>query len=494
MTDEPDSVVTAVASAVFDTEGDPQIVVSGTGARPRSVTAEGARARVEATLTGRGKTWKARIPLLASRWGGPLLPLPSGSYRVEIVGSDGESLELDASLPLVVMPLMRAELTEGDIVVGPPIDPVYDSGEGQDALERRYVVHDAELEDAVFFESFYGRNASCNPLALDREIAHVAPGVTRYWSVVDRSVEVPEGAVPIVEGSPEWWRARAASRLLIVNDWLRRRYSRRKGQHVLQTWHGTPLKRLALHRPGFDPRRIVASIRESRRWDALLAQNPYAARILRKAYAFGRRPLWIDGYPRNDVLVTGDGASTRAALGIGDDERVILYAPTWRDDRQQMVDFVDPAALAEETDSVVLVRGHSRTLVPGSDARGPRVIDVTAFPDVSRLLLVADALVTDYSSLMFDFTVTGKPIYFLVPDMEHYRGELRGFYFDLEQRAPGPLVRTQEQLVEALGDGSIPDLFEQEYARWRSVFNARDDGRAAERVVARMIDRGWIKR
>ncbi len=126
---------------------------------------------------------------------------------------------------------------------------------------------------------------------------------------------------------------------------------------------------------------------------------------------------------------------------------MLLYAPTWRDDRSEMVDFVDPAALADATDSVVLVRGHSRTLLPGRDAEGPRVVDVTGFPDTSRLLLVADALITDYSSVMFDFSVTGKPMYFLVPDIEHYRGELRGFYFDLIAHAPGPVVRSEAELV-----------------------------------------------
>ena len=225
----------------------------------------------------------------------------------------------------------------------------------------------------------------------------------------------------------------------MVNDWLRRRFARRQGQIVLQTWHGTPLKRLALHRPGFEPRRMAAVARESRRWNVLLAQNPYAARILGKAYAFLSRPVWVEGYPRNDILTNGDdGSDARWALGIRPDERVVLYAPTWRDDRTEMVDFVDPARLAAATDAVVLVRGHSRTLLPGRDAAGPRVVDVTGFPDTSRLLLAADALITDYSSVMFDFSVTGKPMYFLVPDIEHYRGELRGFYFDLVAHAPGP--------------------------------------------------------
>ena len=77
---------------------------------------------------------------------------------------------------------------------------------------------------------------------------------------------------------------------------------------------------------------------------------------------------------------------------------------------------------------------------------------MTRYPDVSRLLLAADALITDYSSMMFDFAVTGKPMHFFVPDLEHYRGELRGFYFDLEAHAPGPVVRTLDDLVDAIED------------------------------------------
>ena len=463
------------------------LVLQGTGPRPAAATLTGRRVQTTGRITGGGRTWTVRLPLRAARWGGPELPLPSGEYVLRIDG-----VTIDAELPATVLPGLRAELHGDRLQVGPPVDPAYDGAEAQGALERRYADRTAPLENAVFLESFYGRVAGCNPLAIDREIARIAPDVIRYWSVVDLSVRVPEGAVAVIEGSPEWWRARSAARLLVVNDWLRRRYVSRAGQKVLQTWHGTPLKRLALHRPGFDPRRIGAVVKESRRWDVLLAQNPYAGRILRKAYAFFGRPIWVEGYPRNDVLTTGDAVAARADLGIAPGERVLLYAPTWRDDRQEIVDFLDPARLASETGSVVLVRGHSRTLIPGQNAEGARVIDVTGYPDTAPLLLAADALITDYSSVMFDFGVTGKPMYFLVPDMDHYRGELRGFYFDLAAHAPGPLVTTQDELVAALGQD--PSAHAERYAAWTARFNARDDGRAAERVVARIFDQGLLER
>lgn len=467
------------------------LLIDGAGSAPAEIELVGSRAvatAVDIVASGEGGTWSAVLPLRASRWGGPELPLPTGDYALV---ADGRAVDVPA-IETTVLAQLRIGADDGGVRIAAPVDPAYETAEGRLALEGRYTALPGAHENAVFFEAFYGQSGGCNPGAIDRELAARAPGVTRYWSVVDLSVPVPAGAVAVVEGSPEWWRARADARLLVVNDWLRRRFDRKPGQRVLQTWHGTPLKRLALHRPGLHPRRWLAVVRESRRWDVLLAQNPYAERVLRKAYAFLRRPVWVDGYPRNDVLTTGDATPIRTALGIAEGERVLLYAPTWRDDRSEMVDFVDPVALAEAADAVVLVRGHSRTIRPGRDAAGSRVIDVTGYPDTAELLLAADALVTDYSSVMFDFSATGKPMYFLVPDLEHYRGKLRGFYFDLAARAPGPLVRTQDELVAALADVSAVAEHAPRYVAWQAQFNGRDDGSAAVRVVDRILDLGWL--
>lgn len=466
------------------------LIIEGTGQRPEAAELVGPRAQVDAVLSGEGGTWKATLPLQASRWGGPSLPLPTGSYELRIPDVDLTELRL----PSTVLTGVRVAVNGGAVRIAAPIDPVYETVEGRSTLEERYVAQTGGTENAVFFESFYGRSVGCNPRAIDRELAARAPEVRRYWSVVDLSVEVPEGAIAVVEGSPQWWHARGAARLLVVNDWLRRRFARKPGQKVLQTWHGTPLKRLALHRPGFDPRRMAAVVKESRRWDVLLAQNTYAERILRKAYAFFGRPIWVEGYPRNDALITGDAVAVRESLGIGADERVLLYAPTWRDDRAEMVDFVDAEVLAREANAVVLVRGHSRTLEQGRDRAGARVIDVTGYPETARLLLAADALITDYSSVMFDFSVTGKPMYFLVPDIDHYRGQLRGFYFDLAERAPGPLVRSQAELIAALANSEHEAAYAERYSAWRKQFNSRDDGHAAQRVVDRILDLGFVTR
>ncbi|MDP9026003.1 MAG: CDP-glycerol glycerophosphotransferase family protein, partial [Actinomycetota bacterium] len=291
-----------------------------------------------------------------------------------------------------------------------------------------------------------------------------------------------------------WWRVRAAARTLIVNDWLRKRYRRRPHQKVLQTWHGTMLKRLALDRdPGLRTR--LAVTRESRRWDALLAQNSYSADIFRSAYAM-RKPIWQEGYPRNDMF--GDPsrvAAVRRELGLAENVRVVLYAPTWRDDRTEMVDYVDLASFAGELgpNHVLLVRGHSRTLRYGQDLEAERLIDVTSYPSMAELLQLADVFVTDYSSAMFDFAATGRPMVFFTPDLAHYSTDLRGFYFDLLAEAPGPVVADRAGLRAAIleADAGAPD-FADRRAAWRSRFTPLDDGSAGERVVRRLLAEGWL--
>jgi len=121
------------------------------------------------------------------------------------------------------------------------------------------------------------------------------------------------------------------------------------------------------------------------------------------------------------------------------------------------------------------------------------VIDVTGYPDVSELFLVADALVTDYSSVMFDFTVTGKPLFFFTPDLEHYQRTLRGFYFDLLPVAPGPIVSDAAELARLVKDRTdVAPEYRERYAAWRERFNPLDDGHAADRVVARLLAEGII--
>jgi CDP-glycerol glycerophosphotransferase len=484
---------------------------------PLSITLRGSRHSSTSPVVVDGERWSATIALTASRWGGPQLALPSATYTVSFLSGEAPvSYSADAAtLPArtliegVCAVTATARNAHGaldsaalSIHVAAPLTEAEFGPKAQARLEAAYragstagtAAGTAAAENAIFFESFYGHNVSCNPLGIDRAVAELLPEVTRYWSVIDASVAVPEGAVAIIEGSEQWWRVRGAAKLLVVNDWLRKRFARRPHQKVLQTWHGTPLKKIALSRPGLRLRPALASIRERGMWNILLAQNDHSARTIRRAYAY-TGPVWQEGYPRNDVLVTRDAAAIRRSLGIPHGVTVLLYAPTWRDDRPGHVDHLDVAAFAETlgSDYVTLIRGHSRSITPGTDVHGHRVLDVTSYPDISDLFLVADALITDYSSVMFDFSVTGKPLYFFAPDLDHYRAQLRGFYFDLGPVAPGPVVQDPAELVELVTHpDAVQKEFAERYTAWQERFNPHDDGNAGHRVVARLVAQGIL--
>jgi CDP-glycerol glycerophosphotransferase (TagB/SpsB family) len=318
--------------------------------------------------------------------------------------------------------------------------------------------------------------------------------VTQYWSVTDRSVAVPPNAVPLIEYSREWWRVRASARLYVINDWLRWTYRKRAGQKVLQTWHGTMLKRLARDRD-INPRRRFAALRQALRWNALLAQNAYSAERFRTSYAY-RGPIWETGYPRNDVLRDPARArEVRDLVGVAEDSVVVLYAPTWRDNRNDLIDALDLTEFADQlpADHVLLVRGHSRTIEGGTDLSAVRLIDVTTYPDTGELMLIADVLVTDYSSVMFDFVSTDRPMIFYTPDLAHYSDVLRGFYFDFLDEAPGPVVETGADLLAALVEvETAGEKYAARRAAWRERFTPHDDGSAAERVVGRIYEEGWL--
>ena len=511
----------ASADTASTTTTGPALLLTGSGipggglrGSSAEVVLTGPRMSLRAPLVADVSGWHATLPLMSSRWGSVPLAPASGRYVLSLVTvhapttlssavpSDDAVVSANADLPEPILIenvcALAFEVAEDGIVVeiSAPLTDDERGLENQARLEAGYRAARGPVIDAVFFESFYGQNASCNPLAIDRELAATRPELERYWSVIDASVAVPPGAIAIVEGSAEWWRVRGSARLIVVNDWLRKRFQRRSGQTVLQTWHGTPLKKIALDRSGLRPRAAAATLLERFRWNILLSQNPYTTRVFRTAYAF-LFGAWEEGYPRNDVLVHGDAAALRKRLGIAPESTVILYAPTWRDDRPGDV---DQLSVAEFTASlgegyVTLIRGHSRSMRPGKSVSGGNIIDVTTYPDISELFLASDVLVTDYSSVMFDYTVTGKPLFFFTPDLANYRDELRGFYFDLLAAAPGPVVSAADDLARVIRSAHSDEQhaeFADRYADWRARFNPRDDGNAAKRVVERLIRSGRI--
>jgi CDP-glycerol glycerophosphotransferase len=354
------------------------------------------------------------------------------------------------------------------------------------------------LREQVLFSSFGGRHAADSPLGIHHELERRGYDGDLLWAVADHSSVVPAGARSLVVGSRAYYEALHTSRWLVNNNNFPHYFRKRPDQRYLQTWHGTPLKRIGRDVPSGSLSLSYRALmdREVAAWDVLLAQNEFAAEALPSAFGYEGETLTL-GYPRNDVLGgTPDlerVARVRQALGVPTEGRVLLYAPTWRDNRRTenrqyaLVNHLelDQVSRALAGGWTVLVRGHSNT--PGLSVWDgyPGIVDVSDFPDVADLMLVADVLVTDYSSVMFDFVVTGRPMLFLVPDLAEYGGRTRGFYLDFPQIAPGPLLDTTGGVVEAvraLAGGPLPGPDER-YLDFRRRFAPLDDGRAAERVV-----------
>jgi len=187
----------------------------------------------------------------------------------------------------------------------------------------------------------------------------------------------------------------------------------------------------------------------------------------------------------------------RRRLGLPDGKRVVLYAPTWRDNQyyasgRYRFDFrLDLERAWQELgdDHVVLFRGHHHMAddVPAGSRPG-FAFNVTTYPDISELFLVSDVLVTDYSSVMFDFAPTGRPMLFFTYDLDLYRDDLRGFYFDFEAEAPGPLLATSEEVLAAIGNiDSAAGQYRAAYQKFTGKFCPLDDGKAGARACDRIF-------
>lgn len=291
------------------------------------------------------------------------------------------------------------------------------------------------VERGILFESFNGKSTNDNPRALFDAIRGLDDGTPLYWSVRDRTVEVPPGGIPVVEGTAAWHRALATTRVWVNNNNFPYFVRKNSEQFYLQTWHGTPIKRLLWDIPRrkvpLTYRRLMRS--EVPQWDLLLAQSQKAANLLRASSGY-EGDILVAEQPRNSRLFRSlhRQVEIRKRLDLNADERVILYVPTWRTaDRDghtlRWRDLLDPQRLSEATGARVLVRAHHVAKSEQEDF--PGVKDVSNYPHVEDLMAVADVLITDYSSIAYDFDLTGRMVVHFAPDRYSYVKE-RGMYPD----------------------------------------------------------------
>ncbi len=363
------------------------------------------------------------------------------------------------------------------------------------AYYREQCRHPVE-EDLAVFSAYWDRGVTGSPGAISAKLAELAPDVRQVWVARRGAVPLlPPGTDHVVPGTARYWSVMARAGYFVNNVNFPDTLVKRPGQVHVQTHHGTPLKRMGIDQiPYPATSRGVdydALLERCARWDYSVSANRHSTEIWERAYPVAFTSLDY-GYPRNDVYYTAtarDVLRVRERLGIAPGRTALLYAPTHRDYESAWTPRLDLERLAGTLgeEFVLLVRGHyfyDSGLSPLEELhRRGVIIDVSQYDSVEELGLAADALITDYSSVMFDYANLDRPIVVFADDWETY-SVTRGVYFDLTEHSPGVVAGSQEELEAAFTSGAWCD---RTAAARRAAFRRRfcefDDGHAAERVV-----------
>lgn len=355
----------------------------------------------------------------------------------------------------------------------------------------------------ILFESNLGRNYSGNPRFIYEEL--VKRGLDQKFQcyfIFDKvTTSIPGHAKKVKRISIPYFYLFSKAGFWVSDTRMPTYLKKKKDMVYLQTWHGTPLKKLAL-----DMKQISmegeADLEEYKRefvrnvqtWDYLISQNSYSSEIFQRAFAFHKRILEI-GYPRNDILINQNNEETiirlKDKLMLPQGKKLLLYAPTWRDNEHlgslqyKFSSGMDYGYLRDHLpkDYIILVKAHYLVGERPDDSKyGDFVYFFDSSYDIAELYLVADMLITDYSSVMFDYSLLKRPMLFYCYDLEQYKEELRGFYFDYMAEAPGPVALTMEELAKGILSYDF-DKYNASYKLFSEKYNHCDRGDASKQVV-----------
>ncbi len=374
-------------------------------------------------------------------------------------------------------------------------------------IYRHVFLNRSMNDDTFLFESFFGKSYSDSPKYIFEYIYKNNPGKFKYIWVRDKKkkLDIPYPVKHVKRGSLKYMRAMACSKYYITNIRQPMFFVKRPGAVLLETWHGTPLKRL-----GFDideavfgtPRYKINFKLQSGQWDYLISPNEFCSETFPHCFAYDGK-LLNTGYPRNDILYLPPNERTKLTcnikneLSIPADKKVILYAPTWRDDRklsEKEYEFsleLDLIRMRERLgdEYVILLRLHY-LLVDSLDFSTLEgfAYNVSSYDDIARLYLISDVLITDYSSVFFDYANLKRPVLFFTYDLNEYADELRGFYFDMKDLVPGPLLFTTDEVIDSIINlHDVEKEYRKKYDDFYNRFCSWECGKSSQRVTEEII-------
>lgn len=350
-------------------------------------------------------------------------------------------------------------------------------------------------EETVYFASFRGQYSD-NPRAISECLHEIAPDVKIAWLVKPQYMKYVPDYVTVVPPKPRLaLKAQAQAKVWVLNYTYRKHLGVYKGRDnfYIQTWHGDRGLKTIGYLTGEGSKNDLDGHNMSE-CDLFIAASDYGVRKARQGLRY-EGEVMVEGMPRNDKLVNRNNHSSEAdkvrkALGIGDGVKIVLYAPTFRDDEQTLQCAIDieqtlRSLEANEEKWTCLVRSHSLTKKISTGSDHSAYLDVSSYPDMADLLLVADLLLTDYSSCAGDFLLTEKPVVLVHFDKEEYLSKARSLWIDPE--GAGYLVAKDQSELNTI----LSHLYTYDHKaianKINQFYGTKESGKSSEAVAKRIV-------
>lgn len=371
-------------------------------------------------------------------------------------------------------------------------------------------------EKTIIFGAYGGKAYACSPKAIYEYMINQEEykDYKYIWGFKDsekyKNLENNINTKVIEYDSREYKKYLAQSKYWIFNFKLPEHIYPKKNQVFVQCWHGTPLKRLGYDLVHFDNALNTINGMKKRykietgKFSYFISPSKYATEKFMTAWnlkEFGKEHIIIEeGYPRNDFLyryTQADVQAVREKLGLQDcNKKIILYAPTYRGNQHEAgvgyvyKEEVDFEKLQKKLGDKYIILFRPHYFVANQfdfDKYKGFVYDVSKVDDINDLYIISDMLITDYSSVFFDYANLKRPMIFHMYDLEHYRDESNGFYFDVDEVLPGKITRDDDELIEEIVRLDKEFVYDEKYREFNERFNYLDDGEASRRVVESII-------